>query len=80
MRAEQDNLTSIAVTEFKARCLSVIDGVAQGKTGPVVLMKRNRPIAAIVPIDSNPPELWGAMRGQFGGQVACPPGCVGSRL
>ena len=63
MWAEQDDLTSIAVTEFKARCLSVIDGVAQGKTGPVVLMKRNRPIAAIVPIDSDPPELWGAMRG-----------------
>jgi len=44
----------IAVTEFKARCLSVIDDVAQGKTGPVV---------AIVPIDDEPTDLWGAMRG-----------------
>jgi antitoxin (DNA-binding transcriptional repressor) of toxin-antitoxin stability system len=41
----------------------VIDDVAQGKTGPVVLLKRNRPIAAIVPIDDAPPDLWGAMRG-----------------
>jgi antitoxin (DNA-binding transcriptional repressor) of toxin-antitoxin stability system len=26
-------------------------------------LKRNRPVAAIVPIDVEPPELWGAMRG-----------------
>ena len=26
-------------------------------------MKRNRPVAAIVPIDDDPPDLWGAMRG-----------------
>lgn len=62
MLAEPDQ-TTIAVTEFKARCLAVIDDVAQGKTGPVVLRKRNRPIAAIVPIDDDPPDLWGAMRG-----------------
>jgi antitoxin (DNA-binding transcriptional repressor) of toxin-antitoxin stability system len=54
---------SIAVTAFKSRCLAVIDDVAQGKTGPVVLLKRNRPVAAIVPIDDDPPDLWGAMRG-----------------
>jgi prevent-host-death family protein len=53
----------IAVTEFKARCLSVIDDVAQGKIGPVVLLKRNRPVVAIVPIDDEPTDLWGAMRG-----------------
>ena len=63
MLLEQDALASIAVTEFKGRCLSVIDDVAQGKSGPVVLLKRNRPVAAIVPIDDNPPDLWGAMRG-----------------
>ena len=63
MLAEHDDHDSIAVTEFKAHCLSVIDDVATGKTGPVVLMKRNRPIAAIVPIGSEPADLWGAMRG-----------------
>lgn len=59
----QDKPTSIAVTAFKARCLAIIDDVAQGKTGPVVLLKHNRPVAAIVPIDDQPPELWGAMHG-----------------
>ena len=55
--------TRIAVTAFKSRCLAVIDDVAQGKTGSVVLLKHNRPVAVIVPIDDEPPELWGAMRG-----------------
>lgn len=54
---------AIGVTAFKARCLALIDDVAQGKTGRVVLMKHNRAVAAIVPIDTTPPDLWGAMRG-----------------
>jgi len=62
MAAEPDT-TTIAVTEFKSRCLSVIDNVAQGRTGPVILTRRNRPVAAIVPIDNDLPDLWGAMEG-----------------
>jgi antitoxin (DNA-binding transcriptional repressor) of toxin-antitoxin stability system len=69
MPIDQDHPTSIAVTAFKSRCLAVIDDVAQGRTGRVVLLKRNRPVAAIVPIDDEPPELWGAMRGS----VTIPP-------
>jgi len=41
----------------------VIDDVAQGKTGPVVLLKRNHAVAAIVPINDEPADLWGAMEG-----------------
>lgn len=62
--------TSIGVTAFKARCLALIDDVAQGKTGRVVLLKHNRPVAAIVPIDHAPVDLWGALRGT----VTIPPG------
>ena len=54
---------AIGVTAFKAQCLGVIDDVARGKTSRVILMKHNRPIAAIVPIVDEPVELWGAMRG-----------------
>jgi len=57
---------SIGVTAFKAQCLGLIDDVAQGKTARVVLLKHNRPVAAIVPFpDSNKDcfDLWGAMRG-----------------
>jgi antitoxin (DNA-binding transcriptional repressor) of toxin-antitoxin stability system len=55
--------TIIGVTAFKAQCLALIDDVARGKTRRVVLMKHNRPIAAIVPVERGQPELWGAMRG-----------------
>jgi prevent-host-death family protein len=54
---------SIGVTAFKARCLALIDEVAEGKTRRVVLVKRNRPVAAVVPLGREPAELWGAMRG-----------------
>jgi len=54
---------SIGVTAFKSRCLALIDEVAEGKTRRVVLIKRNRPVAAVVPLRREPQELWGAMRG-----------------
>jgi antitoxin (DNA-binding transcriptional repressor) of toxin-antitoxin stability system len=59
--------TSIGVTAFKSQCLGLIDDVAQGKTDRVVLLKHNRPVAAIVPIrnegEGDLSDLWGAMRG-----------------
>jgi antitoxin (DNA-binding transcriptional repressor) of toxin-antitoxin stability system len=57
MPVAQNHPTSIAVTEFKSRCLAVIEDIAQGKTGPVILLKRNRPVAAIVPIGDELPDL-----------------------
>ncbi len=54
---------SVGVTAFKGRCLSLIDDVARGKTNRLVLMKHNRAVAAIIPIDDSSHELWGAMRG-----------------
>jgi antitoxin (DNA-binding transcriptional repressor) of toxin-antitoxin stability system len=63
MSDEKTHELVIGVTAFKARCLSLIDEVAQGKTGRVLLTKHNRLVAAIVPLESEPAELWGAMRG-----------------
>jgi prevent-host-death family protein len=64
MAADRPDEISIGVTAFKARCLALIDEVAQGKARRVLLMKHNRPVAAIVPIAEDAPvELWGAMRG-----------------
>ena len=57
---------TIGVTAFKTHCLGLIDDVAKGKTRRVVLLKHNRPVAAIVPLPENADEcfdLWGAMRG-----------------
>ena len=66
MTAKSPNKTTIGVTAFKSQCLGLIDDVAQGKTDRIILLKHNRPIAAIVPIDEEADEnvdLWGAMRG-----------------
>ena len=71
MPADADE-RSIGVTAFKARCLALIDDVARGKRRRVVLMKHNRPVAAIVPMEHSAPELWGALRGT----VKIPPGTI----
>jgi antitoxin (DNA-binding transcriptional repressor) of toxin-antitoxin stability system len=63
MPANDADEMSIGVTAFKARCLALIDDVARGKTRRVLLMKHNRPVAAIVPVGGCPVELWGALRG-----------------
>ena len=55
--------TEIGVTDFKAKCLGLIDQVAQGKSGRVLLTRHNKPVAALVPVGEEKAELWGAMRG-----------------
>jgi antitoxin (DNA-binding transcriptional repressor) of toxin-antitoxin stability system len=66
MNMSATSKTTIGVTAFKSKCLGLIDDVAEGKTDRIVLLKHNKPVAAIVPIarDSDDPfDLWGAMRG-----------------
>lgn len=55
---------TIAVSAFKPRSLAIIDEVATGKTSRVVLTRRGKPVAAILPL-ARPRmvDLWGAMRG-----------------
>lgn len=58
--------TSIGVTAFKSKCLGLIDKVANGKMDSIVLLKHDRPVAKIVPVNDAASEsfdLWGAMRG-----------------
>ena len=51
-------------TEFKARCLSVIDNVY--KTGePVIVTKRGKPFVKVVPIGPEKDDNFGFMAGEF---------------
>ncbi|MGH6912567.1 MAG: type II toxin-antitoxin system Phd/YefM family antitoxin [Geminicoccales bacterium] len=52
---------SVGVSAFKPKSLDLIERVASGKLRRVVLTKRGRPVAAVVPIDDAPQELWGAL-------------------
>ncbi|SCC93057.1 Prevent-host-death family protein [Thiomonas sp. X19] len=66
--------STIAVGAFKARCLKLLDEVAQSHE-ELILTKRGRPIAKVVPIPATHP-LFGAMRGsvQHAGDLIAPIG------
>ncbi|MHB8253983.1 MAG: type II toxin-antitoxin system Phd/YefM family antitoxin [Acidiferrobacter sp.] len=62
---------SVNVAEFKAKCLKLIDQVAVTHK-PLVISKRGRPMAKLVPIDYEPPtSLFGYMKntGQILGDI-----------
>ena len=63
MPARKFQEKAIGVTAFKAHCLALIEEVARGKTSRVVLLKHDKPVAAVVPIGNRPVDLWGAMKG-----------------
>ncbi len=55
----------IAAGVFKAKCLSLLDEVQQKRT-EIVITKRGKPVARLVPVEDNPPaELFGRMKGTF---------------
>ena len=52
---------TIGAGEFKAKCLQLIDEVAERRQ-PLIITKRGRPLAKLVPIESTR-SLFGAMAG-----------------
>ena len=67
-------IVKIAVSEFKARCLRLIDQMAQGRD-PIVLTKRGKPVAKLVPIDDEiRSDLFGYMAGSatISGDIVSP--------
>ena len=51
-----------AVGEFKAKCLHLLDEVAQRRI-PLVITKRGKPVAKLVPIEEKPVDIYGCMAG-----------------
>lgn len=54
-------MKKMAAGEFKARCLSVMEKVHSTRE-PVLITKRGRPFAKLVPVDE-PPEFLGRLQG-----------------
>ena len=46
--------------EFKARCLKVMDHV-RAKREPVLITKKGRPVAKLVPPDDRPEDIFGCL-------------------
>jgi prevent-host-death family protein len=52
----------ITAAEFKAKCLRLMDEVSKRRT-PLVITKRGKPIAKLVPVEAEPIDPFGCMAG-----------------
>jgi prevent-host-death family protein len=63
----------IRAAEFKARCLKLMDEVAQTRQ-PVVITKRGKAVAQLIPVPAESDTLFGYMKGtvRFEGDIVAP--------
>jgi prevent-host-death family protein len=57
-----DNTKQVAAADFKANCLRLMDEVAQQRR-PIIITKRGKPVAKLVPVEEEPKDLFGYMAG-----------------
>ena len=53
----------IGATEFKARCLELIQDVHRRKRNAVTITRRGKPVARLVPIEEDDQPFYGCMKG-----------------
>jgi len=54
-------MRTIPAGQFKARCLRVMDEVRTTRE-PVLITKKGRPVAKLVPAESQPEDIFGCLR------------------
>jgi prevent-host-death family protein len=54
---------TIPAGTFKARCLAIMDEVA-AKRQAVVITKRGKPVAKLVPVEKEKDDIFGFMKGK----------------
>jgi prevent-host-death family protein len=57
-------MKTIKASEFKAKCLALMDEVAETRE-PIVITKKGKPIARLTPYERRPKSLFGVMKGQI---------------
>ncbi|PYV24275.1 MAG: type II toxin-antitoxin system prevent-host-death family antitoxin [Acidobacteria bacterium] len=55
-------MKAIAAGKFKARCLKLLDEVGATRE-PIVITKRGRPVAKVVPAEVRPKDIFGCLAG-----------------
>lgn len=67
--------TQIAAGEFKAKCLHLLDEVHQSRK-EIVITKRGRPVARLLPAEDHAPPVFGRMKGsaEIRGDIIAPVG------
>ncbi|HEX4484627.1 MAG TPA: type II toxin-antitoxin system Phd/YefM family antitoxin [Terriglobales bacterium] len=63
----------IAAGEFKVRCLAIMDEV-QAKRQSIVITKRGKPVAKLVPAGNDSDDIFNflAGKGSVTGDIVCP--------
>ena len=54
----------VAAADFKANCLRLMDEVAQQRR-PIIITKRGKPVAKLVPVETETIGLFGRMAGSI---------------
>ena len=69
--------TEIPAGEFKAKCLKLLDEVHQQRR-QIVITKRGKPVARLVPVAEDLPDIFGRMKGtiEILGDIVSPTGEV----
>ncbi len=57
-------MKTIAAGEFKARCLTLMEDVRSTRE-PLVITKRGKPVAKLVPADDDKDDFIGRLEGVF---------------
>lgn len=58
----ENDLRRVSAANFKADCLRLLDEVAQRRS-PIIVTKRGKPVAKLVPFDNSPIDPFGCMAG-----------------
>ena len=58
----RETMKTIPAGEFKARCLRVMEDVKKYRTS-IVITKKGRPVAKLVPADASTADVFGCMAG-----------------
>ena len=57
-------MKTVSAAEFKAKCLDILDQVADNRQS-VVVTKRGKPVARVVPMVNRPERIVGSMKGEI---------------
>jgi len=57
-------MPEVSASEFKTHCLRLMEYVRQ-KRESLIITKRGKPVAKLVPIEEEAKEIFGAMRGRL---------------
>ena len=66
-------MRTIPAAKFKAGCLKIMDEVREGRE-PVLITKKGKPVARLVPVDEPARDVFGCLSGELeiAGDIVAP--------